>query len=59
MPGLNFAMARDKNPDFAEVYTAPPPLALMKSGLTVSFILLEALLLGGQENPQAGFSGFC
>lgn len=37
------------SPDFVEVYTALPPRTLMKSGLTVSPILLEAVLLGGQE----------
>lgn len=59
MLALDVAMGRDKSPNFAEVYTALPPRTLMKSGLTVSLTLLEAVLLGGQEMPQANFSGLC
>lgn len=59
MLALDVAMGRDKSPDFVEIFTALPPRTLMKSGLTVSLILLEAVLLGGQEKPQANFSGLC
>lgn len=54
---LYVAMGRGKSPDFSEVYTALPPRTLMKSGLTVSPILLESVLLEGQEKPQANFEG--